>query len=151
MAQQDFAAFFAATWRDLSGYGHTLTGDASLGDELAQEALARVYTRYAVLREPRAYAFRIVTNLARDRWKALERERDAVQRMQVDAVAPAHDRGILDAVQRLRPGHREAVLLHYWADMTVEEIASVLRRPSGSVKRWLVQGRQALSEQMGGP
>lgn len=151
MAQQDFAAFFGATWRDLSGYGHTLTGDASTGDELAQEALARVYTRYALLREPRAYAFRIVTNLARDRWKSLARERVALQDMDVDEVTPGPDRGILDAVQRLRAGHREVLLLHYWGDMTVEEIAAVLHRPTGTVKRWLVQGRQALSEALGGP
>ena len=151
MAQQDFAAFFAATWTDLTGYGHTLTGDASTGDELAQEALARVYTRYALLREPRAYAFRVVTNLARDRWKKLAREREVLQDVVLETTAPAPDGGILDAVQRLRAGHREALLLHYWGDMTVEEIASVLHRPTGTVKRWLVQGRQALSEAMSGP
>jgi RNA polymerase sigma-70 factor (ECF subfamily) len=151
VAQQDFAAFFAATWTDLSGYGHTLTGDASAGDELAQEALARVYTRYALLREPRAYAFRIVTNLARDRWKAAARERAVLQDMEVETTMPGPDRGILDAVQRLRSGHREVVLLHYWGDMTVEEIAAVLHRPTGTVKRWLVQSRHALSEAMSGP
>jgi RNA polymerase sigma-70 factor (ECF subfamily) len=146
VAQQDFAAFFAATWTDLSGYGHTLTGDRSLGDELA-----RVYTRYALLRQPRAYAFRIVTNLARNRWKALAREREVLQQLHVETTTPGPDRGILDAVQRLRAGQREALLLHYWGDMSVEEISAVLHRPSGSVKRWLVQGRQALSEAMGGP
>ena len=148
MPQQDFAAFFAATWTDLSGYAHTLTGDSNVGDELAQEALARVYTRYALLREPRPYAFRIVTNLARDRWKALARERAVLEEMHVETTAPAPDRGILDAVQRLRSGHREVLLLHYWGDMTVEEIASVLHRPTGTVKRWLAQGRAALSEAM---
>jgi RNA polymerase sigma-70 factor (ECF subfamily) len=151
VAQQDFAAFYAATWSDLSGYGHTLTGDPSVGDELAQEAFARVYTRYALLREPRPYAFRILTNLARDRWKSIARERKALEHVQVQQTTPGPDRGILDAVQRLSSGQREAVLLHYWGDMTVEEIASVLRRPSGTVKRWLVQGRAALSETMSKP
>ena len=151
MPQQDFAAFYAATWSDLSGYGHTLTGDPSVGDELAQEAFARVYTRYALLREPRPYAFRILTNLARDRWKAMARERKALEHVTVEATVAGPDGGILDAVQRLGSGQREAVLLHYWGDMTVEEIATVLRRPSGTVKRWLVQGRAALSEAMSGP
>ena len=151
MAQQDFAAFFAATWTPLAGYGHTLTGDPSVGDELAQEALARVYTRYALLREPRAYAFRIVTNLARDRWKSLARERRAWDGIHVEPTVAAPDGGVLDAVQRLPDRHREVLLLHYWADMTVEEVAAVLHRPSGSVKRWLSEARASLSKAMEGP
>lgn len=150
MAQQDFAAFFAATWTDLAGYAHSLTGDAGVGDELAQEALARVYVRYALLREPRAYAFRVVTNLARDRWKSLDRERRTWEQLPRQETAPAHDGGILDAVQRLRPGHREALLLHYWGDLSVEEMSRVLHRPTGTLKRWLAEARTALSEAMGG-
>ena len=150
MAQQDFAAFFAATWTDLAGYGHSLTGDAGVGDELAQEALARVYVRYALLREPRGYAFRIVTNLARDRWKSLDRERRTWEELPRQHTTPAHDGGILDAVQRLKPGHREVLLLHYWADLSVEEMSRVLHRPSGTLKRWLAEARAELSEAMGG-
>ena len=150
MAQQDFAAFFAATFTDLTGYGHTLTGDPDVGAELAQEALARVYTRYALLREPRPYAFRIVTNLARNRWKALARERSAWDEMQAEPT-PGPDGGILDAVQRLGGSHREVLLLHYWGDMSVDEIARTLHRPSGTVKRWLSEARKALSEAMNGP
>ena len=150
MAQQDFAAFFAATWTDLSGYAHSLTRDAGVADELAQEALARVYVRYALLREPRGYAFRIVTNLARDRWKSLERERRTWEDLPRQNATPAHDGGVLDAVQRLKPGHREVLLLHYWADLSVEEMSRVLHRPPGTLKRWLAEARAALSEAMGG-
>lgn len=150
MAQQDFAAFFAATWTDLTGYARSLTGDPGVGDELAQEALTRVYTRYALLREPRGYAFRIVTNLARDRWKSLERERRTWEDLPQRTSTPAHDGGILDAVQRLRAGHREVLLLHYWADLSVEEMARVLHRPPGTLKRWLSEARLSLSEAMGG-
>jgi RNA polymerase sigma-70 factor (ECF subfamily) len=151
VAQQDFAAFFAENWRDLAGYGHTLTGDAGIGDELAQEALTRVYPRYALLREPRGYAFRIVTNLARDRWKKLARERSTWEELATSSIAPGPDGGILDAVQRLRSGHREVLLLHYWGDMTIEEIARVLHKPAGTVKRWLSEARASLSEAMEGP
>jgi RNA polymerase sigma-70 factor (ECF subfamily) len=148
VAQQDFAVFFEETWTSLAGYGHTLTGDPTVGDDLAQEALARVYARYALLREPRAYAFRVVTNLAKERWKRLSRERAAWEGQARDDVAPGPDGGILDAVQRLRAGHREVLLLHYWGDMTVEEVAAVLRRPTGTVKRWLTEARASLSEAM---
>ena len=146
MAQQDFAVFFAETWTDLAGYGHSLTGDPNVGDELAQEALARVYPRYAVLREPRGYAFRIVMNLARDRWARLAKERSTWESLQQPTVTPGPDTGVLDAVQRLRTSYREVLLLHYWADLSVEEVARVLHRPAGTVKRRLAEARAALAK-----
>ena len=150
MAQQDFAVFFAETWTPLSGYGHSLTGDPGVGDELAQEALARVYPRYAVLREPRGYAFRIVSNLARDRWARLARERATWEHLPRTTVEAGPDNGVLDAVQRLRSSYRDVLLLHYWADLSVEEVARALHRPAGTVKRRLSEARAALSEALEG-
>jgi RNA polymerase sigma-70 factor (ECF subfamily) len=150
VAQQDFAVFFAENWTDVAGYGRSLTNDRDVGDELAQEAMARVYARYPMMREPRRYAFRIVSNLARDRWKSIARERAAWDSVSHTARPERPDGGILDAVQRLRPGHREVLLLHYWADMTVEQISQVLHRPAGTVKRRLHEARAQLSEAMGG-
>lgn len=144
MAQQDFAVFFAAIWTDLAGFARTLTGDADSGDELAQEALVRIYPRYAVLREPRAYAFRVVTNLARDRWQRELRERTTWADLPREDTAPPPDRSVLDAVQRLRRPHQEVLLLHYWADLSVDDVARVLHRPVGTVKRRLSEARAAL-------
>ena len=142
--------FFAETWTDLAGYGHSLTGDPGVGDELAQEALARVYPRYAVLREPRGYAFRIVMNLARDRWTRLAKERSTWESIPRETVTPGPDNSVLDAVHRLRSSYREVLLLHYWADLSVDEVARVLHRPSGTIKRRLSEARASLAEALGG-
>ncbi|MCW2598560.1 MAG: polymerase sigma factor [Frankiales bacterium] len=139
-----FADFFDAVWSDLSGYGRSLTGDAGIGDDLAQEALTRIYARWPLLREPRAYAFRIVTNLARDRWKALERERSTWSALLADEAQTEPDEDTLDAVRRLRDGHRDVLLLHYWADLSVADVASALHRPAGTIKRRLSEARAAL-------
>jgi RNA polymerase sigma-70 factor (ECF subfamily) len=143
VAQPAFQDFFQEVWTDLSGYARSLTGDAGTGDDLAQEAMTRVYARYLVIREPRPYAFRIVTNLVRQQWRTQERERRSWQQL-VDVVEQP-DRELLDAVRRLRPAHREVLLLHYWGDLRVEDVAAVLRRPTGTVKRRLVDARNALS------
>jgi hypothetical protein len=97
------------------------------------------------MREPRPYAYRIVTNLARDRWRAEQRERVAWPDLTDEAPAPAPDDTTLDAVRRLSPALREAVLLHYYADLPVDEVARVLRRPVGTVKRRLFDARAALA------
>ena len=139
-----FADFFNGVWSDLSGYGRSLTGDAGIGDELAQEALTRVYARWPFVREPRAYAFRIVTNLARDRWKALARERSTWSTLVEDQAPTEADHDTLDAVRRLRAGYRDVLLLHYWADLSVADVASALHRPAGTIKRRLSEARAAL-------
>lgn len=141
----DFAAFYTATYGDLAGYGWSLTRDPHVGDELAQEAMTRVYARWSVMREPRPYAYRVVTNLVRDRWRAETRERMALADLTRDAAVAGPDTSTLDAVRRLSPALREAVLLHYYADLPVDEVARVLRRPVGTVKRRLFDARAALA------
>ncbi len=105
-----------------------------------------MYARWGLMRDPRPYAYRVVTNLARDRWAAQERERvtwgDAALQS-TEAAAP--DDSTLDAVRRLSPPLREAVLLHYYADLPVQEVARVLRRPVGTVKRRLFDARTVLA------
>lgn len=49
---------------------------------------------------------------------------------------------------RLPDPARVPVLLHYYADMTAEDIARHLNRPPGSVRRQLTQARQSLRTQM---
>lgn len=141
----DFAAFYAATFGELAGYAGSLTRDAHVGDELAQEALTRVYARWGLMREPRPYVYRVVTNLVRDRWQSQARERATWSELTADPATAGPDASTLDAVRRLSPALREAVVLHYYADLPVDEVARVLRRPVGTVKRRLFDARAALA------
>lgn len=144
-----FAAFFEQQWSDVLGFACSLTGDRHTGEEVAQEAFARVCARFPLLREPRPYVFRTATNLARDAAKRRRREEPepdlgAVARLvQVDVH-------LLDAVHRLPPKLTEVVLLHYYADLSVDEIGAVLRRPRGTVGRQLSEARTALALALGG-
>lgn len=141
----DFSAFYRDTFGGLAGYAWSLTRDPHAADELAQEALTRVYARWGLLREPRPYAYRVVTNLARDRWRAEQRERrDWADAEQVLTTGPPDD-STLDAVRRLPTPLRDVVVLHYYADLPLAEIARVLRRPLGTVKRRLFEARAALA------
>ena len=141
----DFADFYRATFGDLAAYAGSLTRDAHAGDELAQEAMTRVYARWGVMREPRPYAYRVVTNLVRDRWRSTNREGSTWSGEVPEQAVQGPDTGTLDAVRRLSPPLRDAVLLHYYADLPVDEVARVLRRPVGTVKRRLFDARAALA------
>jgi RNA polymerase sigma-70 factor (ECF subfamily) len=141
----EFASFYTSVFGDLAGYAWSLTGDPHAGDELAQEALTRVYARWPLLREPRPYAYRTVTNLARDRWTAAAREARRLSQLVDPPTVSNPDTSTLDAVRRLSPALRDVVLLHYYADLPIHDVAKVLRRPVGTVKRRLFDARTALA------
>jgi RNA polymerase sigma-70 factor (ECF subfamily) len=59
-------------------------------------------------------------------------------------VTPAGDPSVRDLVERLPDKMRTVVLLHYYADLSVHEIATLLGRADGTVKRTLFDARQRL-------
>jgi RNA polymerase sigma-70 factor (ECF subfamily) len=141
-----FAAFYEQTWPDLAGYCQALTGVAELADEIAQDAMARTFVRFPLIREPRPYAYRVATNLVRDQWRRDRRHSLVPSLTDLDRPAPAGtDADLLDAVRRLPRPLREVVLLHYYADLRVEDVAFALHRPVGTVKRRLHEARARLA------
>lgn len=86
---------------------------------------------------------RILINGCRDRLRGRQRQRvrtialQAAWRADGEGLAfdPASPDGELDqAFDRLDPDHRIVVLLRYWQDLTVEDIAERLGVPAGTVK-----------------
>ena len=53
-----------------------------------------------------------------------------------------------DVVRRLPDRVREPVVLHYYADLSVEAVAIALRRPVGTVKRQLSEARELLAQML---
>jgi RNA polymerase sigma-70 factor (ECF subfamily) len=142
-ASSGFEHFFDDVWPDLVAFCSQATGSAHLGEELCQEALTRVYVRFPVLREPRPYAFKVAANLVKRSW------RDRRQVLDPPGTTSSPDAGTLDAVRRLPEPLRDVVLLHYWADLPVAEVARLLHRPEGTVKRRLHEARRALAVTLG--
>lgn len=145
-AGADFSTFFHESWPDLISFCRTLTGSDGLAEEISQEALTRVYARYPLLREPRPYLFRVAANLVRRSWRQEQRVelRDPV-RLPDYPVAPRTD-DTIDAVRRLPSRLRQVVILYYYADLPIEEIAGMLHRPVGTIKRRLHEARAQLAE-----
>jgi RNA polymerase sigma-70 factor (ECF subfamily) len=86
------------------------------------------------------------TNLVRDRWRHEQRDRKLCERLERTAPTstPASDPWLRDLVERLPDRMRVPVLLHYYADMPIADVARALRRPEGTVKRMLFDARARL-------
>ena len=143
---EEFRRFYASEYPDVAGYCLALTGDRALADEIAQEALTQVYVRWSRLRTPRGYAFRVAANLARDHWRSRTRELATWADLAAYASPqPAVDAALWDAVRRLPAPQRDVVLLHYLYDLPLADVATAVRRPLGTVKRRLHEGRALLA------
>ena len=52
------------------------------------------------------------------------------------------------ALGRLTPLHREVLVLHYVAELSVDAVAKQLRLPAGTIKSRLSRAHRALAEQL---
>jgi RNA polymerase sigma-70 factor (ECF subfamily) len=134
----------------LAGY---LLGDATEAQDATQEAMARAWRARGTLKDTDAFEGwldRIVVNACMDRM----RRRKVVRFVELEAggdVAgrdPFHDFLAQDELGRaldvLSPEQRAVVVLRFWRDLPVDEIARRLGCPSGTVKSRLHNALAAL-------
>lgn len=144
--EEGFRLLYQAEFSGVAGYCTALVGDVHLGRDLAQESFARLFARWIGVREPKAYVYYVATNLARRHWRRGRREREIYASIHARPEAPPaeHEPWLRDLVERLPEKQREVVLLHYYADLPVAEVAELTKRPVGTIKRWLHEARALL-------
>ena len=149
-SRQDFDRFYTSSAARLVRHGYALTGDMAEAQDIAQEAFARAWQRWSVVRDcdsPEAWVRRVATNLAASRWRRIRVARAAAGKpaephapeVSTDTVA------LVSGLRTLPERQRTVLVLHYMCDLTVDQIATELGCPSGSVKSWLSRGRTALA------
>jgi RNA polymerase sigma-70 factor (ECF subfamily) len=146
---------FEHTWPLAWHWAYGVTGDRMLADHVAQETVARAFAslgRFDPTRAFRPWVKRITLNLAIDELRR-ERKHDPARWTELRTVHPFDDREVLDqvvaAVRELPERQRLVVVLHYWLDTSVEEIATYLEIPVGTVVSRLSRARAALREELG--
>lgn len=130
----------------LAGWCAVLVGDRDAAHDIASEAFTRLLSRWLTVHDPKGYLYVTATNLVRDRWRREQRDRKLYQRLEqtTPTSTPASDPWLRDLVERLPERMRAPVLLHYYADMSIAEVAGALHRPEGTVKRILFDARHRL-------
>jgi RNA polymerase sigma-70 factor (ECF subfamily) len=147
---------YVAHYQRLVGLARLLVRDGHDAEEVVQEAFARTWARGAGrVDDPVAYVQRAVVNLCRSR---LRRARTASHHVpEAPAPAEAAEAGalrasdgeaVVAAVRRLPRRQRECVVLRYYADLTVPQIALRLGLADGSVKSHLHRATTALATEL---
>jgi RNA polymerase sigma-70 factor (ECF subfamily) len=143
-------AVFRAHYAPLAGWCRRMVGDEEVARDIAAEAFVRLLSRWTTVTDPRAYLYTTALNLVRDRWRRSERERVAMGKVitsaTADAAKPAPGPELRMLVEALPNRLQQVVVLHYFADMTVDSIARALGVASGTVKRDLFDARAKLAK-----
>ena len=154
---EGFEEFYTATVGRLLGQLYPVTGDLHEAEEVVQEAFARASVHWPRLRDydvPEAWVRRVAMNLAADRGRRLQRQARALLRAGPPPAVPPASADALALAEALRalPMHqRQAIVLHHLVDLPVEQVATTLDVPTGTVKSWLARGRRTLAAKLGDP
>lgn len=138
----------------LAGY---LLADGGEAEDAMQEALTRAWRAWPRMRDPESigpWLDRIVANVCKSRVAARRRVRQTVFHDELEVVGADPFRATLmrDAVgralDRLSPEQRVVVVLRYWRDMPLEQIATRLDLSLGTVKSRLHYALRMLAREI---
>jgi RNA polymerase sigma-70 factor (sigma-E family) len=142
----------------LVGLARLLLDDPGQAEEVVQEAFVRTYAAWPRVRsrtEPLPYVRRTVVNLARGGLRRRRTERRhrfdrPVHAPSAEAAAAERAQGdeLAAAVAELPRRQRECVVLRFYGDCSVVEIAQTLRISDGSVKQHLHRALASLEREL---
>ncbi|HWN95497.1 MAG TPA: RNA polymerase sigma factor [Methylomirabilota bacterium] len=141
-----------------------MLGDAHRGEDLAQEAFTRVFTKRKDY-EPRGkfstFLWRVALNLCYDELRKRERRRETsldldsedgelgfvTEELSPDISVAREETadGVRAALMRIPETYRSVLVLRHYEDLKFREIADVLAIPEGTVKSRMAEGLSQLA------
>lgn len=148
----DFDEFAMSRWSMALRLAHRLTGNASTAEDLAQEALARMWSRWGRLERDHldAYLRRTVANLFCSQARRRRRYEQIIRlvpraRPLTDGTRGVDERDELaTALLQLPARQRTVVVLRYVEDLAVADVADAMGCSEGTVKTQSSRGLAAL-------
>jgi RNA polymerase sigma-70 factor (sigma-E family) len=140
-SDEEFAELVEAAWPGLYRTAYLLLGEHHLAEDLVQTSLAKTYASWGKVREPAAavgYARVVLANTASSwfRRRSWRNERPAAELPERPGGGsePSDRPAVIAALRTLPPRQRTVVVLRYYADLSVREVADALEISEGTVK-----------------
>jgi RNA polymerase sigma-70 factor (sigma-E family) len=152
---EEFIEFAAVVRPRLRRTAFLLCGDWHTAEDLAQTTLTKVFGSWRRIRKKDAadsYATRVLVNtyLAERRRKRVgEVLTDTLPDRPVQPQAPETRMMVIGALATLPPRARAVVVLRYWSDLSVGQVAAMLGCSEGNVKSQSARALEALRVLLG--
>src|SRR5918995_2308605 len=153
-------------WRRVFNIAYKFVGKHDMAEDLTQEVFLKLYKSLDTF-DRRAnfqtWLISVSRNLCIDHYRSVRKERETINRdvdaselmpvstdLAADTRIERHDRVVLlrQALDKLAPTLRTAVMLRDIQELTYQEIADQLHLPEGTVKSRINRGRTELARQI---
>jgi RNA polymerase sigma factor (sigma-70 family) len=145
-APSTFEDFYRRDYARMLRVAHLLTGSNETAEDVVQDAFVQLYPRFGTVGDAGGYVYRSVINGCWGR----QRHRRVVERLRHLTIQPDAITSEIDetwaALRRLSPRRRAVVVLRFYADLTLTDIAAILDCRLGTVKSMLHRALAELKE-----
>ena len=150
--QREYDWYFRACFPPVARTVFLMVHDRELAEDVTQEALYRMLTHWRTVstyERPEAWVRRVAIRIAVRELQRRAARADKERLAQPVAYDQLPDPDVARAVAQLAPMQRAAVVLFYWEDRPVHEIAELLEVSESSVKQHLFRARHRLATLLG--
>lgn len=164
----DFGELYASYYKRIFSYVMRTVMNRQVAEDITSEAFCRALARFATFRPARgtfsSWIYRIATNTMRDHFRrqrpmiSLSEDDPSLENLLAcppDQLAAARQREQLDAyrilheeIRRLRPLYRIVIVLFYFEEKSIAEIAAILDAFVPTIRWRLHQARKSLARQL---
>lgn len=154
-ADEAFTALYQREFRIAAHAAYVVTGSSSRAQDLAQEAMAVAYARWDRVQHfdrPGAWVRRVAINLALKDCTRSARQQPIAEGHEVAARAGADGETLVvlaAAIRQLPEQQRVAVVLHYFHDLPIIEVAESLGCAEATTRVHLHRARTRLASLLG--
>jgi len=139
MALSSFGDFYGLHYQSMVRLAQALVDTSECAEEIVQDVFVKVYERWNGLDRPAGYLHVAVVNGARSELRKREVRRRVGLRARPVAATGERDY-LIDALDRLSPKQRTALVLRFYAQMSERETAEAMRVRPGTVKSLVSRG-----------
>jgi RNA polymerase sigma factor (sigma-70 family) len=147
VASRELEALFRSEYARLVRLASLLTRSESISEEVVQDAFIRLHRRWDSVDDPAAYVTQVVVNEARARVRrrAVERRHAPVP---PEPVLPPELDETFQLLSELTPKRQVALVLRYYEDMPIDDIATVMDCRPATVKSLIQRGLKSLRRKL---
>ncbi|HCN58218.1 MAG TPA: RNA polymerase [Exiguobacterium sp.] len=121
--------------------------------DVVQETVYKAFISIGQVKEPKYFVTWLTKILIRNCYRVLNQQTavaDLIEQIPVKESSREEHLDLIDALSHLRKEYRDVLVLFYFHDVPMKEIASFIGITLNTVKTYLRRGREELKKQLGG-
>lgn len=149
-----FEQLYAQYADDVLRMAYFYLADRHKAEDICQDVFVKLFTHLQEIEPGRekAWLLRVTVNACRDTWRSAWLRRVVLGAPSLEIIPAQEDSfeqreekaAVLRAVHKLPAPFREIILLYYYQEMSISQIAQMLDLPEGTVSSRLSRGRSKL-------